>query len=182
MPSIHSSVSTSRAVRSQSTVGHAKIRVVLGVLRHLGQRGGFQPEIHFDRDRAAQRLDDFDQPQPARFSGQGLGFARGKEESVEIGVEAPLDAGPQHFHRHRPARAVDLDVSAMHLRDRGGGDSGTEARVDVAAKACPSAAATAASASLCGNGAILSCRLSRSRAIAVPTTSGRVARNWPSLT
>ena len=46
----------------------------------------------------------------------------------------------------------------------------------------PNAAATTASASACGNGGIWSCRLSRSRAIAVPTTSGRVARNWPSLT
>ena len=35
----------------------------------------------------------------------------------------------------------------------------------------------AASASLCGNGGSLSCRLSRSSAIAAPTTSGRVARN-----
>src|SRR5690348_8580353 len=40
----------------------------------------------------------------------------------------------------------------------------------------------AASASACENGAMLSCRLSRSRAISVPTTSGRVAMNWPSLT
>ena len=45
-----------------------------------------------------------------------------------------------------------------------------------------SAAATVASASACGNGAILSCRLSRSRAIRAPMTSGRVAKNCPSLT
>ena len=38
-----------------------------------------------------------------------------------------------------------------------------------------------ASASACENGGSRSCRLSRSRAMATPTTSGRVARNWPSL-
>jgi hypothetical protein len=31
------------------------------------------------------------------------------------------------------------------------------------------------------NGGRRSCRLSRSRAMITPTTSGRVARNWPSL-
>jgi hypothetical protein len=46
----------------------------------------------------------------------------------------------------------------------------------------PRAASTAASASACGNGVIWSCSDSRSRASAMPTTSGRVARNWPSLT
>ena len=47
--------------------GHAKVRIVAGVLRHLGQRGGFEPQIHFHRDRARHRVDDFDQPQPPRF-------------------------------------------------------------------------------------------------------------------
>ena len=32
--------------------GHAKVRIVAGVLRHLRQRGRFQPQIHFHRHRA----------------------------------------------------------------------------------------------------------------------------------
>src|SRR5262249_54028880 len=46
----------------------------------------------------------------------------------------------------------------------------------------PNAASTARSASTCANGAILSCSVSRSRAKPTPTTSGRVARHWPSFT
>ena len=32
--------------------GHAEIRIVAGVLRHLGQRGRFQPQVHLHRHRA----------------------------------------------------------------------------------------------------------------------------------
>ena len=160
---------------------HAEAGVLARVLRHFGERGGFQPEIHFDRDRAGERRHHLDRPQPLRFDRESFRLARGKEKGVEIDLEAALDAGTQNFHRHRLARAVDVDFGAVHLRDRGGGDRRPEARIDERS-GLPKAAATAASASPCGNGAILSCRLSRSRAIAVPTTSGRVARNWPSLT
>ena len=69
----------------------------------------------------------------------------------------------------------------MHLRDRGGGDGRpNEAKNSVERLA--ERRLTMRSASACGNGGILSCSDSRSRASATPTTSGRVARNWPSLT
>ena len=42
--------------------GHTKIRIVAGVLRHLRQRRGLQPQIHLHRHRARHRIDDFDQP------------------------------------------------------------------------------------------------------------------------
>jgi hypothetical protein len=43
---------------------HPKVRIVAGVLRHLGERGGFQPQIHFHRHRARQRIDDLDGTKP----------------------------------------------------------------------------------------------------------------------
>ena len=46
----------------------------------------------------------------------------------------------------------------------------------------PKDAEMIASASDRGKGGIRSCRDSRSRATRTPTTSGRVARNWPNLT
>ncbi len=110
--------------------GHAKVGVLAGVLGHFGQRGRFQPEIHFDRHRAGERRHRLDRTQPLRFEREIFRLARGVEESVEIGLEAPLDAGPQDFHRHRLARAVLVDLGAMHLRDRGGGNRRTEAGVD----------------------------------------------------
>ena len=30
---------------------HAEIGIVAGVLRHLGERGGFEPQVHLDGDR-----------------------------------------------------------------------------------------------------------------------------------
>ena len=128
MPSIHSIVSTLWVVRSQSTVGTRKSGSSRGVLRHLGHRGRFQPQIHLHRDRARHRVDDFDQPQPARFRRMRFGVVRDKEEIGEVAAETRGDVGPQHLDRDRFAHAVALDLAAMHLRDRGGGDRRPEAR------------------------------------------------------
>ncbi len=97
--------------------GDAKVRIVAGVLRHLGQRGSFQPQIHLDRHRARHRIDDLDQPQPPRFSKVGFGIVRDKEEIGEIAAEARGNIGPQHLHCHRRPHAVTLGFTAMHLRD-----------------------------------------------------------------
>ena len=115
VPSIHSSVSTPRAVRSQSSAGHAKIRIVLHVVAHLGDRGGLEPQIHLDRHRARQRIDHLDHAQPPRLGRMALGAARREVERVEIGLEAPLDAGAQHLH----GDGLSVRLGAMHLRDRG---------------------------------------------------------------
>jgi len=66
---------------------HAEIRIVARVLRHLRHRGRFQPQIHLDRNRARHRVDDFDQPQPARFGRMRLRVVRDKEEIGEIAAE-----------------------------------------------------------------------------------------------
>ena len=39
---------------------HAKLQIVAGVLRHLGQRRRLESQIHFHRHRTRKRLDDFD--------------------------------------------------------------------------------------------------------------------------
>ena len=136
VPSIHSSVSTSRAVRSQSTAGTRKPASSRVFSRHFGKRGRFQPEIHFHRHRAGERRHRFDRAQALRFERQAFRLARGKEKGVEIDLEAALDAGPQNFHRHRLAHAVDVDFGAVHLRDRGGGDRRPEAGIDRDRAAC----------------------------------------------
>ena len=108
--------------------GHAKIRIVAGVLRHLRQRGRLQPQVHLHRHRARHGIDDLDQPQPPRFRRMGFGVMRDKEEIGEVAAEARGDIGPQHLHRDGGAHAVALGLAAMNLRDRGGGDRRTEAR------------------------------------------------------
>ncbi len=106
---------------------HAEIRIVTGVLRHLGQRGRLQPQVHLHRDRARHRIDDLDQPQPPRFGRMALGIVRDKEEIGEIAAEARGDIGPEHLDGDRLAHAVMFDLAAMHLCDRGGGDRRPEA-------------------------------------------------------
>ncbi len=51
---------------------HPEIRIVLGVLRHFGERRRFEAEIHLDHDGTPQSVDHFDEPQPPRFGGQVL--------------------------------------------------------------------------------------------------------------
>ena len=81
--------------------GHAKVRIVAGVLRHLRQRGRLQPQIHLHRDRARHGVDDLDQPQPPRFGRIDLGLVRDEEEIGKVAAEARGHIGPQHLHRHR---------------------------------------------------------------------------------
>ena len=160
---------------------HAEIRIVLGVLRHLRERGGFEPQIHFDRRPSAPACRPPRSAQPPRFGRKALGRARREEERVEIARKRRSMPGRSTFTAtgSRPSAS---SLGAVHLRDRGGGDRRAERREGARAAACrarprprprPRPAETAPS---CPAGF-------RDRARApTPTTSGRVARNWPSLT
>ena len=71
---------------------------------------------------------------------------RGEGEGVEVDAEALLDAGTQHLDGDRLAAVRRVDLGAMHLRDRGGGDRGPNA-ANASFSGLPSAAVTTASAS-----------------------------------
>ena len=107
---------------------HAEIRIVARVLRHLGHGGGFQPQIHFHRDRARHGVDDFDQPQPARFRRMRFRVMCDKKEIAEVAAEARRDIGPKHFDGNQLTLAVPQHLAAMHLRDRGRGHRRSQAR------------------------------------------------------
>ena len=63
---------------------HAKVRIVLDVVAHLGDRRGFEPQIHLDGDRARERVDHLDEAQPPRFRLMALGGARREIERLEV--------------------------------------------------------------------------------------------------
>ena len=132
----------------------AEIRIVLGVLGHFRKRRRFQAEIHLDRDRAAQGVDHFDQPQPPRLGGKLFGAARHIHEGAQIAMETRLDAGPQHLDGDGLGAVRRRDLGAMHLRDRGGGDRGSEGGKNRTDRVCRTTAAITASACACGNGGI----------------------------
>ena len=106
---------------------HAEIRIVAGVLRHLGQSGRLEPQVHLHRDRARHRVDDLDQPQPPRFGRMRFRIVRDEEEIAEVAAETRGDIGPEHFHRDRFAYAVPFGLAAMHLGDGSGGHRRAEA-------------------------------------------------------
>ena len=161
---------------------HAKIRIVAGVLRHLGQRGRFQPQIHLHRDRARQRVDDLDQPQPPRFRRIALRpCARQRRNRRGRGGSArrhwAAAPSPRPMCARRRARSRRDAPGRSRPRRPPARSSQTPAPPGV-----PATPRSRLRPRLCGNGGRRSCRLSRSRAMLTPTTSGRVARNCPSLT
>ena len=81
--------------RAQPVDGrNAEIRIVFGVLRHFRQGGGFEPQIHFERDRAAQRLGSLDHAQTLRLGGEFFRLTRHINKSILIGLETALDPRP----------------------------------------------------------------------------------------
>ncbi len=98
---------------------HAEIRIVPGILRHLGERRPFEPQIHFHRHRALERGHHFDQAQPPRFRGERFRLACRVGESIEVDAEAPRDARPQYLDRDVARAGAGRDFGPMHLRDGG---------------------------------------------------------------
>ena len=123
-------MASSRARSESGTV--SEVGIVLGILRHFGERGRFEPQIHLDGDGTAQRVDHLDEPQPLRLGRKSFRLPRGEGEGIDVGLEAPLDARPQNLDGDRPARAVGGDLRAVDLRDRGGGDRSPESRKHLA--------------------------------------------------
>ena len=124
-PSIHSSVSTSRAVWSQSTWAHGS-RHPRECSPPFRKQRRLQPEIHFDCDRAGKCRHHFDQPEPARFGGESFRLACRKKK-LQIRLEPAFDARTENLDGDRFARAVHVDLRAMYLCNRCRGDRRTEA-------------------------------------------------------
>jgi hypothetical protein len=103
---------------------------------------------------------------------------RRKRKGVEIDPAATACRGLAFASSARPGSNISARCTcAIEAAATGGPNT-----ANVSDTGRSKAAATMRSASTCANGAILSCSDSRSRASTTPTTSGRVARNWPSFT
>ena len=97
VPSIHSSVSTSRAVRSQSTAGTRKSgsSLVFSAISDSAAASS-RRSISIATERR-QRVDDLDQAQPPRLGRQALGVARREDEGVEIARKRRSTPGRSTF-------------------------------------------------------------------------------------
>ena len=95
MPSIHSTVSTRRAVRFQSTSGTRKsasplMFSAISEMAAASSRRSISISVG-----APQRVDDGDRLQAPRGRMKALDLARGEVVAVEVAAEALLDAGAQ---------------------------------------------------------------------------------------
>ena len=122
MPSIHSSVSTRRALRLQSTCGTRKPSSFLefSAISEMAA-ASMRRSISMATDFASVSTTASGR-KTARGRMEALDHARGEEIRVEVLVEALLDAGAQHLDGDWLQRAVWLaHRGLMHLRDRGCG-------------------------------------------------------------
>ena len=92
---------------------HAEIRIVLGVLRHLGERGGLEPQVHLDRDRAAPasrppRSGAAAALRPTSCSAVRAAKVKASRSALEAAARCPA-AAPS---RRPAARAVGVTTSA----------------------------------------------------------------------
>ena len=106
-----------------------EVGVLAGVLRHLGQRRRFEPEIHLDRHRARQRGDDFDQAAAAALRASAprpCAPRRRKNSSSERSRRST--PGRSTFTADRPCAPSGVcDFGLVHLRDRRRRDRRAEA-------------------------------------------------------
>ena len=127
MPSIHSSVSTRRALRVQSTFGTRKPSsfLVFSAISEMAA-ASMRKSISMATDFASVSTTAIGRSRRERRM-EALDHAGGEEVAVEIAVEALLDAGAQHLDGDRLQRAVrHPHLGLVHLGDRGGGDRRSE--------------------------------------------------------
>ena len=105
-----------------------------------------------------------------------------KKKSARSRRKRRGDAGPQHLDRHRLRTPSALGLGAMHLRDRGRGDRRAEARERLRHAAFQRSRDRRLRLRSAGTAASGPAGVPDRAPCATPTTSGRVARNWPSFT
>ena len=128
MPSIHSSVSTRRALRVQSTSGTRKPSSFLMFSAISEMAAASMRKIHLDGDGLRERIDHGDRAEPARADGgSARSFARRKSNCRGRWWKRCSMPGRKHLDRDRLQRAVSRShLGLVHLGDRGGGDRGSE--------------------------------------------------------
>ena len=159
MPSIHSLVSTSRAVRSQSGLRHAEIGIVLACSRRVPTAAAASSRRSISiGDRARERLHDLDGRRRRASRHAALERARAANRMRrDRGRSAARTPGRSTFTATRRVAIGVADARAVHLRDRGGRDRLAEFREQVVERPAERAPRPCATASWRGKGGMRSC-------------------------
>ncbi|CAM5218935.1 hypothetical protein BTHI11S_00858 [Bosea thiooxidans] len=177
-PSIHSSTSISRAVSCQSGSGTRK------------SASSFVFSANSERAAASSRRSISIATERARVSTTPVKRRRRASAERASAVSAPKRiAARSRLKRSRmPGRRI-LTATSRPSFSRArwtwaieAAATGSLNSTKIASSFSSCAASTMARASAIEKAGIRSCRADRSSAIFMPTTSGRVARNWPNLT
>ena len=150
-PSIHSIVSTSRVVRSQSIFGHAKLGSSARFSANSEAAAASRRKSISMRTERASVSTTSTRRSRRSLRREPLGASRAaKNMSDEVAREAPLDARPQDLDRDLALAVAVAHAGAMHLRDRGRGHRLRRSRRTARRACAPKAASTVATATLRG--------------------------------
>ena len=179
--SIHSSVSTSRAVRSQSTAGTRKSGSSL-VFSAISESAAASKRRSISIPIERRSVSTTSTSRSLLASAEifsALRAANVKASRSTLNRRSMPGRNTFTATAREPPQVVTAARCTCAMEAAA---TGPPKQVNRSASGLPNAVSTARSACACANGAILSCSVSSSRAKATPTTSGRVARNWPNLT
>ena len=184
MPSIHSIVSTSCVVRSQSTAGTRKSASSRDIFGEFAGGRGLEPEIHLHAHRACERIDDLDgleAPQPRQRGVRRNGRRKYMSDRSRAKRRSTPGRSTLTATACSPSRVA--HAGAMHLRDRSRRHRFAEFAENGIDRFAPKAASTVRDASSRGKRGHAVLQQLRDRAQpSVRRYPARVARNWPSLT
>ncbi len=103
---------------------HAEVGIVAGVLRHLGERGRFEPQIHLHRRPVRDSVSTTSiKPQAPRLGGmRSRHCARRRRRRRGRCAKRRSTPGRSTFTATGCRSPSRVDLAAVHLRDRRGGD------------------------------------------------------------
>ena len=173
--------STLRARSGPNRPRDPKISIVNRIFGKFRCGGGLQPKIHLDLDRTRQSIDNADRIEPLRFGRNPFHHASGKKHVAEIAPETAFDARSQDLDRHRTFDAPSTIWPRCTCATEAAATGSLNSEKTLA-NGRPKALSMTLTARRAQTAPCDPASDSNCRATATPTTSGRVARVWPSLT
>ncbi len=110
---------------------HREFEVLRRVFSHFREGSGLEAQIHFEFDRAFQRVDHIDNAQAAGGGHKPFDEPRREGLRLDVLLENACDSRSQHLDRHGSSHAVLDDFRAMNLRNRGSRDRWAERGEDI---------------------------------------------------
>ena len=181
IPSIHCMVNTSFDVRSQSTVGTRKsVSLALFSANSEAAAASSRKSISMRTERA--RVSTTSTMRRRRASAKWRSAKRAAKNMSERSREKRFSTPGRRIFTATSRSPCSSRTRALWTCAMEAAASGSASSMKVSWSGRPKAASMVLTAMARPKGSMRSCSISSSRTTLGPTTSGRVARNWPSFT